>query len=845
MTSVEQRFHTEPFPNIDRPTLWRPSNTEPLRRVLPEFSPLQVGVPMLDRIMFACSNTELKSVMILYGLGSTPTHRGNIHKRFAPLLPDSWDSRPQPSNIARMMRVFIIPSGFAQEPMEYYFATTPQGETIAKDSAAFLLRRAVDLGMPLGPILQERTEEGSENPTRAYITRIATLIALEGGPLSQARLQERIEGDVSSLAWNLRILSEKGLISYDSIDPEIKGQQIYERADLSKVPKKASILAKNILKYFELNEIGNHYAIAQALGRNDIHAIGKTLRQLMRAGVIKPTKWVWTDHQSEAKIMSAGERLIDEVVIPLLSAYSGDESDLRMLAEARAELEGNPAIATAALNQYKRQRVLTPEVETQQAILAFIRENGPQRHKQILSHIGKMAHPQLIELIATDQLRTVRDGNASFYLLPESDEKPTRAEEIIIVDFNPPADLFDKKEHRAANKYRRELYTVEFWQRVQKELLRVPADRHTARSFFLQYDPQYKNWAQRWYSGIFSNHIRALWSLGIQHPEEFIRTYNPEDAPQELQEAIATTQDLINRVLPVEYSPRVTPRIFNKHVERLATPEFWRELAADAQSTPPNTSIESFFWRFDPRIEGNMGRNHHHGKYYNLRKILDRNTDDGAIVLLTKYRAPQNSPVEIQLAIREAQAALRKHLIVRNVPPDDFSDIDILRKRQAEEMQKRQESQNRLLFLKSFFERFQDFNEVEIGRLATLTAERVRSLRTNIKGCGTDEASLTSIGFETKKYDGFKLMADTFPAELRAAYLVYVFEQWKNGVNIPRIPTFADQQTFTNRAVKNVLTSLERYLTYYENQGKKNNPNAVLPTSMLIDQLKKYVQKLT
>lgn len=842
MAALEQRSQTERPSFTDTSSIWKPSDVEPLHRILPEHSPLHEGVQTLDRVMFACSNTELKPALLLYGLDETPRGSYSIAKRLAPLRPDSWDSRLQPGNIVRMMHTFIIPPGFAQEPIERHFATTPQGETIAKDSAAFLLQRAISLGMPLGPVLQERTEEDSENPTRAYITRIATLIALKDGVLSQARLQERIGGDVTLLAWNLRVLSERGLISYDSADPEIKGQQIYERADLSKLPKKASILAKNILKYFELNEIGNHYAIAQALGRDDIHAIGKTLRQLMKAGVIKPTKWVWTDHQSEAKIMSAGEKLIDELVVPLLSAYVGDQYALQMLAKARVELERNPEIATAALDQYKRQRVLTPEPETHQAIVALIRENGPQRRRSILSHIGKMAHPQLIELVATGQLRTVRDGNASFYLLPESDEEPTCAEEIIIVDFNPPADLFDIQEHRKIDEYRREFDTLEFWQRVAKELQSVPRDRYTARDFFLKYDPQYKDWPQRWYSGIFSNYIRALWSLGIEHPEEFIRTYQPEGSSPELRETIATTQDLINKVFPKESKSRLFNR---RYIDRLETPDFWSELVADAQSVPPGTKIESFMLRFDPTVEGKLKPGHQYGKYYPLRSMVRIHTGDTAVALLTAYRPPEGAPLDFLLTVRETQAALRKHLIVRNVPPDDFSDIEQLRRQQIEEIQKRKESQIRLLSFKSFFEQFQEFNDIEVGRLATLTAERVRSLRANIKGYDTDEASFASIGFETNKYDGSKLMADTFPAELRAAYLVFAFEQWRNGVNIPRIPTSADQQIFTNRAVKNVLTSLERYLTYSENQAKKNNPEATLPASILIDQLKKYVGMLT
>lgn len=826
--------------HIDTSTSWRPSNIEPLRRVLPEFSPLQAGVPMLDRIMFAFSNTEFKPLMFLYGLDSNPTHRSSIHQRLAPLLPDSWDSRPQPGNTVRIVRTFIAPPGFAQEPIEYHFATTPLGETIAKDSAAFLLQRAVDLGIPFGPILQERTED-TDIPTRAYITRIATLMALKEGPLSQVKLQDRIRVDFSLLAWNLRVLSGRKLISYEAADPEVKGQQIYERADLSRLLPRVSILARNILKYFELNETGNNYTIARALGRDDIHGIGETLRQLMRIGVIRPTKWVWTDCQSTAKIMPLGERFIDELVIPLLAAYSGDEHALRMLVEARTELEQNPAIATMALDQYKRQRLLTPEAETHQAILTFIREDGPQRRRQILSHIGEKAHPQLLELVANGQLKRVRDGNASFYMLSEAKDEPRRTEEIIIVDFNPPSDLLDRQEHRIRDEYRSELDTVEFWQRVQQELLCIPADRHTARSFFLQYDPRYNDWARRWYSGIFSNHIRALWSLGIEQPWEFIRSYKPEDAPPELQEVVRATQEVMNKVLPVEYSPRVTPRIFYKHVERLATPEFWRELATDVQNTPPNTTIESFLWRFDPNCEGNMGKGHHHGKYYNFRRIFDNNTVDGAILLLIEYYPPEDASVETLLAVREAQAVLRKHLVIRDVLPDDFSDIGELRKRQTEEMQKRKESQDRLLSLKSFFGRFQDFSDAEMARLATTTVEQVRRLRTNIKGHDTDEASFSSTGFETKKYEGTELVADPFPAELRAAYLVLAFEQSRNGRNIPQIPTHREQWMFRNGEVKAALATLERYLSYYENQARKKNPQAVLPTSVLIDQLKKYV----
>lgn len=837
--TLENRYHSELFPPVDPQVKWRPSNVEPLNRVLPESSPLRAGIPMLDRVIYSYSNTEFKPVLLLYGIDRFVTPVAGVVRRIDPLLGDGWYKRSVRTNVARTIRAAMIPTGFADEPSYGYFVITPQGDAIAKDSAAFLLKKALDLGIPLGTVFQERTEE-TDPPTRAYITRIATLIALMNGAVSQAELHDKFGGYQNSLSWNLRVLSEKKLISYESASPEIKGLYVYERADLSAMPRRAGVLAQNVFKYFEVNEAGNNYAIAEALGRENTHSIGKTLRQLAKAGVVKPTKWN-QEHQSDAKITPLGERLVDDVILPLLAAYTGDNQAVNTLAEARGELTRNPTLAAEALDQYKRLAVRTPEDETQQRILTIVQEQGPQRRLQILASLGKKAYPQLLELVANGQLRTVRDGNASFYILPDSEEQPKRKEEIVVFEFNPPPNIFERQEHRIRDEYRRELDTVDFWQRLQTELQRIPVNMYTARRFLLQYDPQHKDWPQRWYSGIFASHVRALWGLGIEHPDEFIRTYNPEEASPELQEIMRSTQALMNTVVPVEYAPRLGVREFDRQVARLNTPEFWRELKVDALNAPLNTKIESFLWRFDPAMPDNMGRKWHHGKYYNFRKIFDMNTIDGAIVLLTSYRAPEGAPVETQLAIREAQAALRKNLRVSDVPPDDFSDIGELRRLHEEEIQKKRESQNRLQVLKAFYERFGNFDGSEMKRLATTTAQRVRTLRTNIKGADTDEASFASIGFETRKYEGKEIVADSFPAELRAGYLVYAFEQSRNERSIPEIPIYREQWVFRNGEVKLALATLEKYLTHYENQARKKSTEIVLPVSVLVNQLKKYI----
>lgn len=822
--------------------IWRPSNIEPIHKVLPNDSILHGGVPVLDRVMYACSNTELKPVTLLYGLNSNPTHLTGIFRRIDPLLGDQWNKDSLPGNMARVMHAFMLPTGFAEEPAPWHFATTPQGDAIAKDSAAFLLKKAVDLGMPLGTVFQERTEE-TNPPSRAYITRIAVLLALMDGSLSQASLQDKFGDSVKSLRWNLHILAERKLIMYEAFNPEVKGQHTYQRLDMSAIPSAAGRLAQSIVNYFKVNDIGNNHTIAKALGREEhTHNIGRALRQLAKAGVIEPVKWVWAEKQSEATITLLGKRVVEEVIIPLLSASAGDDDAARMLAETREELEQNPSLAAKALDQYKSQRTTIPEAETQQGILSLVQRHGAQRRNQILTVIGKNAHPQLIELVATGQLRTIRDGNASFYVLPDSEEQPKRTEEVITFDYNTPPDIFRKQDLRKRDKYRSDLDTVEFWRNVHDALLQIPEDQYTARSFFLQYDPKQKDWPDRWYSGIFSNHIRALWNLGIKHPWEFIRTYKMEDAPPELSDAIQTAQVLINRVLPLEYEPRMPAPQFEEHVRRLYTPQFWRELAADAQAAPPNTTVESFLWRFDPEMEGNMGRGHHHGKYYNFRHIFDKHTIDGAILLVVEFRPSEEAPTETILEVREAQAALRKHLIITDVLPDDFSDIEILHRQLQEEAQRQKEKNEKLQALKVFFER--EYHQAEIAQLTTTTADRVCKLRANIRGHDVDEASLASIGFNTIKLEGGKLMADTFPAELKAAFLVFAFEQWRIGENLPKIEIFDNQYLFRNGEIKKYLQVLEKYLRYFEGQAKKKNPKAVLNASKLLTQLQKHISSL-
>lgn len=814
---------------------WKPSNVEPLHKVLPDNSTLHAGVSKLDEILFAFCNTDLKPAILLYGLDGNPTHLRGIYDRVEPLLSDLWSKDCQPGNIVRAIRAFMCPPGFVQEPSQNYFITTQQGEA-AKDSAAFLLKKSVDLGIPFGPVLHERTEDRN-SPTRAYITRITTMIALKDGSLPQVKLHERMGGLVPSLSWNLRILSARKLIVYDAVDNQKKGQNIFQRADLTKMPPKASILTRNVFKYFQTNEKGNKYVIAQALGKTRFEGIAKVLHELAQAGVVEHARWEWGDHISDAQITPLGERFIKEVIVPLLLAYSGDKDSMLLLSQARKELEDNPAIATQALDQYKTQRTTAPEAETQEGIIAFLREHGPQRRRIILSHFGTKAHPQLLEMIEYGRLKKVMDGKrVSFYMLPDSDAQPKRVDEMIELEFSSPVDLIDVAESRKRSEYRANLDTVEFWEKLQAELAYIRPDRYPLRTFLLQYDPKNKDWEHGNYSGVFSRYIWSFWELGIEKPWDFIRTYNLANAPVKLQEAIKTTQDLINKVFPIEAGPR----LFNKrYMDRLETPEFWRELISDVQTVLPKTTIEAFLLLFDPSIEGKMKPRSKHGKYYNFRAAVRKHTSSTAAVLLTTYQAPPGASLETRISIREAQAALREYLVIKNAPPDDFSDIPLLKKQQEEEIKRQKEKAERLPTLKSFFEK--EFNDAEVTKLTTTTAKRVNGLRINVKGHDIDEASLVSIGFEATKLEGDEIVANTFPTELKAAYLVYAFEQWRNGGDIPRVVIFENQHIFKNGEVRRTLHVLEKYLTHYENQARKKNPNAILPASILVSQLQKHV----
>jgi hypothetical protein len=173
-------------------------------------------------------------------------------------------------------------------------------------------------------------------------------------------------------------------------------------------------------------------------------------------------------------------------------------------------------------------------------------------------------------------------------------------------------------------------------------------------------------------------------------------------------------------------------------------------------------------------------------------------------------------------------------LEVRGVRPDDFSDLPAL-------LQKREEQVNRLAVLKRYFEQFGRFDNNESLILKNVTLDQVRQWTPGIKGNDVDAISFAAIGFNlTESQNRFTYRG--FPAELRSAFLIYAFEQYRKGAEVPVLPKDHEgDYVFKNQEVKKFLQVLEFYLTHYQEEARKKNPNAVLSVFNLVTFFEKYV----
>lgn len=645
---------------------WQPSFLPSLEAAVPK--DLQGRTSVLqkyDRVMFALGNTDLKPAILLHGLSPTPKNAQHILDDAASVLPaGTW--LPKEAGLKSYLREGYCPPGIAVEhdySGRYYYATSPDGEGIAKDVAGLFLTIADKEKMPVS-IVFGNTAASEDLGVRSYINRTSILLLLSAAPSYVSEISRKTDVAMSVIGGNLARLRDLGLVEYKFADTEVQGWGVYERAgtpDQVTHSVTYSRLRGNVLEYYRLNETGNPQTIAKALGRSDKSDVFKILSELVEDGFLKRTQWYGGLQQSDAQITEQGTAFVNDLILPILYAYAGDSSALRHLSSIRHDAL-DPALAARVITQQKSVAQRKPRSQTREEILQLVTSNGPMRAKQILDTLGGRAEALFSGLLASGELVSRQVGRGSYYMLPGMEFTAPQGE-VIVYDFQQPENLAPPT-CRPREEYRAELETTAFWSTLAEDLSQVPEETVTERDFFSFYSPDNPHWQERdnYITGKYSNHMIALRKLGVRYPYRFLKEFKPAQQQPELVAAIAQAKQVMQERL----IPSKEMKTFRDYYEEMHTEEFWRQLQIEIDRAPAGITVFQFlaYTSDDPAQSYDTAIP---GKYYNLYQVVGIGRGKG-IYFLPRFEPTLPHTPELRDLVAQAKQAMADKFVLKREP---------------------------------------------------------------------------------------------------------------------------------------------------------------------------------
>lgn len=652
---------------------WKPSFLPPLYAALP--SKLQKRhdlVYRFDQSLFALSNNDVRSALLLFGVNTIPSRMSAILDRMSETFPPgTWIPSDSVARLSYARR-FFCPTAVTYElerDGQFDYRTTQEGEEFTKDVAAHFIRYAAAHDLPVSKVFGEffPTRSGASRP---YINRTATLLALSKAPSSEIRFVNAFNLRSSVVGGTFKALRDIGFISYDYPDMETKGWAEYEKvgqADQVVHSPTLDRLRRNVIKYFELNPMANTQTLAQVLDREDESDISAVLGDLVNCGYLR-RPWHASVAQSDARIAPKGEEFVDEVLLPTLLASAKDVGHLRRLRDSRDAVEGSPEMAAHVIGLYRANRTRISADLTSIAIVDFIQTEGPTRAIELREEFGGRAEPIFAGLAARGTLAKYRIGRATYYLLPGM-PLPEHTVAIRIFEYHQPSDLIPPI-YRSKEEYRADLETVEFWRRLLTDVQSVAIGVVTDREFFHYYDPTNAHWQEKdnHKRGKYDKYYEALRRLGIKQPYTFIREYRPKSRNNKLRTAVAQVQTAIAErfILSKPY------KSWEDYVAQLNTESFWATLLADVQAAPKGLGMHDFLNHYSREHTAHYDPSSY-GPYANLYQMAEIHLQQGTS-LLWNFVPNNRRAGNLRRLVAETQTILREKFVLRphRMQPEDW-----------------------------------------------------------------------------------------------------------------------------------------------------------------------------
>jgi hypothetical protein len=246
---------------------------------------------MLEAIL-SCVNGELKQAAILT-LDRNPQTSSEIRQNIGSMV-----NRPLPDSgtFERYCIHTLIPVGFVAQRAygkglgmsTSYFSISEAGERYGQPISLFSLRYAVDNNKSLRKILGS-TQSSGDSRGPYNVARMLELICEGHNKISDIVVRLGINN--ICVTRHLRILKKEGFLSFDSIDLESPGRQIFSWKK-SKQPGEVRPdarypqLTRQVAEYLCTNQTGDRQSIGQGLGVKHVRKISKVLIDLFNQGLV-------------------------------------------------------------------------------------------------------------------------------------------------------------------------------------------------------------------------------------------------------------------------------------------------------------------------------------------------------------------------------------------------------------------------------------------------------------------------------------------------------------------------------------------------------------------------------
>ncbi len=511
--TISQKRSPDRFQTITNRTVLEDNHRQPLGGWLPSsLTPIEIASPtdlelttdqlrIFDRSMFALVGTELKAATIIHGLSTTPRTVAEVIRCMKNALPPKTPL-PQHAMVSdKYFDEWFSPAGIIDERRingHSYYSLTEDASRYALPIAACLLDYTAESGLPMSTIMSTPRRELSEDGSRAYINRTALLLYLHSHSTHKSDLLRVFQFDPNRMKEYLHEFRDIGFIDYEYADTEVPGWGIYERVGEPEIVKHDRVnnrLRRNVVEYFRANSVGNSQTIAEALGRNDKLDVHKILSQLVDDGFLKREKWHGGVVQSSAKMRGEGKEFVETRLLPILRFCGDDQQSASQLQQTLRQVESDPSISAKAIQSYKEARMKVPRAETERLVLDLIRDNGPQRPRQIAAVFGGKVDPIITGLLKDGKLAKKKEGHAAYYFLPIMEEPmPEKLDPILA--YRQPENLLPPT-CRPRQEYLAEVEKEAFWQELLEDLSHITPNQVTEREFYWFYSPTNPDWKKK------------------------------------------------------------------------------------------------------------------------------------------------------------------------------------------------------------------------------------------------------------------------------------------------------------------------------------------------------------